>query len=460
VEIDILRQFYLNRWKQNMNLVLLPTIVHQLFNCFQMMKKLLVLLLLVSAIATASAQYQRRVLVEEFTNASCPPCAAQNPGFNALMLSQDSKVTPIKYQTNWPGVDPMNAQNPTDVATRVAYYGVSGVPNGFVDGGGIINDCNYYDNAPACLTAAEIDDRYATTSPVNIAVSHSITGDFDSIIITVSVTSAEALTGALRLHVAVVEEEIVFNQQPGTNGELDFYQVMRKMLPNGGGTTTGDFAAGETKTYTLGWPVLYCYNLNDIGASAWLQNNTGKIVYNSARSVGEGTAAASGLSFINSMPAFICAAGTNPYFTVTNSGTEALTSARFWYKVDAGAWTDLNWTGNLAPGASEVVTLSAVSVTANTTIQVVGVSSNNGAHLDRTDGINLSIKVLSPTAAALPFANTFQSAAFRLQPGTLPMPALTVGNWLLMPVQLVARVLLKTTCLTTTPLTRNSFLQK
>jgi hypothetical protein len=99
-----------------------------------MMKKLSILVFALLCVATVSAQHQRRVLIEEFTNASCPPCAAQNPAFNAVVAANIQYLTPIKYQTNWPGADPMNAQTQSDVGPRVAYYGVSGVPNGRQNG--------------------------------------------------------------------------------------------------------------------------------------------------------------------------------------------------------------------------------------------------------------------------------------------------------------------------------------
>ncbi len=379
-----------------------------------MKKTLLLSGMLFACIFTASAQYQRRVLVEEFTQASCGPCAGQNPTFNLVLSATESKVTPIKYQTVWPGADPMNAQNKTDVATRVTYYGVTGVPNGFMDGTGITNDCNYYDNAPICLTEDEVDARSGVTSPVEIQLSHVLSADYDSIIISVSVKSDIALSGALRLHVAVVEESINFQTAPGTNGELDFYQVMRKMLPSASGTSTGAFAAGETKTYTFAWPIGYSYDLNQLGASAWLQEDATKEVYNSARSMPTGSVPSAGIKTLNTMNPFVCAAGVSPSFTMKNAGTAAITSALLQYKVGTGAWTNLNWTGNLAPGASEVVTLSnvTISTTGTTKIDIKVVNSNNGVQTNSLDLLSLSIKALLDAPAAIPFVNTFQSASF------------------------------------------------
>ncbi|HAG05757.1 MAG TPA: hypothetical protein DCG68_02730, partial [Cryomorphaceae bacterium] len=79
------------------------------------MKKLTLALALLLGGTTAFAQATRLVLFEEFTQASCSPCASQNPAFNTLLSGNTTKAISIKYQTSWPGVDPMNAANPTDV---------------------------------------------------------------------------------------------------------------------------------------------------------------------------------------------------------------------------------------------------------------------------------------------------------------------------------------------------------
>src|SRR3954466_13330791 len=111
------------------------------------MKKITLSLALALSAGFVFGQSQRLVLAEEFTQASCPPCASQNPAFNALLTSNASKITLIKYQTSWPGVDPMNAQNPGEVAARVTLYGVSGVPDSPMDG--VEQTGSSYTGAPA-----------------------------------------------------------------------------------------------------------------------------------------------------------------------------------------------------------------------------------------------------------------------------------------------------------------------
>lgn len=74
-------------------------------------------------------------MFEHFTQASCGPCASQNPGFEGTILTPNpSIVRHIAYHTSWPGVDEMNAANPTEVANKVTYYNVQGVPDVVLEG--------------------------------------------------------------------------------------------------------------------------------------------------------------------------------------------------------------------------------------------------------------------------------------------------------------------------------------
>ena len=90
------------------------------------MKKITTLLALACVTSFSFAQSQRLTLLEEFTQASCGPCASQNPALNTLLNANTTKAISIKYQTSWPGVDPMNAQTQAEVGPRVT---VSIYPN-------------------------------------------------------------------------------------------------------------------------------------------------------------------------------------------------------------------------------------------------------------------------------------------------------------------------------------------
>lgn len=229
---------------------------------------------------TVSAQSQRLVLIEEFTQASCGPCAAANPSFNALLNNNANKCVSIKYQTNWPGVDPMNAQYPAAVSARVNYYNCNSVPFAVMDGEPVTG--SNYTGAPGNLTTAKINTEYAVTSPFTIDVSHYLSSDEDSIFITATVTASQAYTAVNypRCHVVLVEKHIDFASAPGSNGETDFYMVCRRMYPSQTGTSMPlSWQAGDDSTVTIKAAIpSYIYDINQLAVVCFVQDNGTKEV--------------------------------------------------------------------------------------------------------------------------------------------------------------------------------------
>ncbi len=255
------------------------------------MKKIYLFLLVLSSLsAMLQAQAKRKVLVEEFTQASCGPCAATNPGFHKILFTpgNDTKITLLKYQTSWPGTDPMNTQNPTEVATRVTYYGVNSVPHGVEDGGATETNAVIFKDHPANFSQANIDSRAAVTSPLEIKVDHVVADKLDSVQITVNVknVSANNLADLYTLHVILIEKEINFSIPPGTNGETQFHSVMRKMIPNASGTKLGALDAGASKDFSFKIAIpSYIYNYRNLGVVTFVQNTTKKEVLQSEESL-------------------------------------------------------------------------------------------------------------------------------------------------------------------------------
>lgn len=229
----------------------------------------------------AFGQTQRTVLVEEFTQASCGPCAQANPSFNKTLTTNEAKAVSIKYQTSWPGVDPMNAQNKTDVATRVTYYNVTGVPDASQDGAKTVS--------PDQITTTTITKEYGVASPFTLDVTQQINGKQDSIDIEITVGGAKDFTtaGPFYLRVALIEKTITFSKAPGSNGEKEFYSVMRKMYPSATGTSLATtWTKGQTKKVSFKVPIpSYIYNKAQLGVIAFLQTDNDKVVQQAAKSV-------------------------------------------------------------------------------------------------------------------------------------------------------------------------------
>jgi hypothetical protein len=241
------------------------------------MKKVLLLSLLVAFTVGLSAQSQRTALLEHFTQASCGPCATYNPLVKQYFDNNPTNRTAIKYQTSWPGVDPMNAHNPTEIQDRVTYYGVTGVPDVVIDG-------NIAQGNPGTLFAGgqspTMDTRVGTASDFDITIFHSLSSDLSSIDISGVVTATNAVANAnLKLHVVVVEKHIAFASAPGSNGETDFYNVMKKMLPNSSGTTLqGVWANGNTHVVSENWNFSNVYNIGDLAVVTFIQDDVTKEV--------------------------------------------------------------------------------------------------------------------------------------------------------------------------------------
>ena len=171
-----------------------PVRKHILFKFKNMKRKFLPIALALVSSASLFGQSQRMVFVEEFTQASCGPCASANPAFTKLLMDNASKVNFLKYQTSWPGTDPMNKQNPTDVKTRVTYTGADkvGVPYAVQDGAVVKG--GGYDGAPAGLTKAKIDAEYAIASPFSMKLDYWFNKANDSIFIKCKITCTQAAT--------------------------------------------------------------------------------------------------------------------------------------------------------------------------------------------------------------------------------------------------------------------------
>ena len=378
--------------------------------------------LLVCLFSVAAFGQNRLVLVEHFTQASCGPCASQNPALKTLLDANATKVVALKYQTSWPGVDPMNAANPTEAAARVQYYGVTGVPNSVMDGSG--------PGSPGTIvTTTTINNRYNTAAPLNLSASHQWTAGYDSIQIGVYVANAgtaivaSGAAGSLKLHVAVIEEDINYPSAPGSNGETVFYQVMRKMVPDASGTTMADsWTAGQTQMFVFKVAApSYLANLNKVAVVAFIQDNSNKSVLNAARTSVQTIAGLPdiGLNAFTAATPGLCNGTTTPMVTIKNEGSLAITSASVAYAINGGTPVSQNWTGSLSAGATAVVTFPQVTLPAGTNSLVATVSSPNGT--GDVNGMNnmsapLIAAVLNNTPTPAPYSEGMESTSFNSIP--------------------------------------------
>ncbi len=326
-----------------------------------MYKKLLALLLFATWSMAGNAQVKHVPLLMEFTQASCGPCALQNPALNDLILNNGDDIVSIKVQTSWPGFDPMYDADPSESDYWVRYYGVDGVPKMHLDGTFWPTGPRAYEGAPFNLNQGTIDQFTSKMSPISVQVSHDIDQDFSSVDVSVVVKNEtnKSFSGSnMYLYVAIIEKEIRWPYAPGSNGETEFYSVMRKMIPGTGGTKLSTLSAGKEKVYNLSMDLPeYIYDVGQVAIVAWVQNRSSKEIIQAGESAPIDPSkygfAEMSVEADKIETSGYCDHTFNPRMTVSNNGAEALTGFIVGYSIDRGQnFTTKTVEDTLAPGES------------------------------------------------------------------------------------------------------------
>jgi hypothetical protein len=204
----------------------------------------------------------RKILNEIFTSSTCPPCAPGNANYLKVTEGLTQHST-IKYQVFWPGTgDPYCTQ---EVRDRASYYMPTSLsaPQIEVDGG-------WGGNANSFTTA--LYDQYASkpafleiTGSVNLTWKNKITADI-SLNPLVNFSSNN-----LKLF-AVITEGTTFKNMK-TNGETQFENVMKKMMPSSSGMTLSPMTKNTSVSKSLSFTFNGNYRLPLDGQAANHINN-------------------------------------------------------------------------------------------------------------------------------------------------------------------------------------------
>ena len=235
---------------------------------------------------TQAQNFERMSIVEGFSSATCPPCYTWNQSYSPVLQANNANsgasgsIAVVKFQMDWPspGDDPSYND---DASTRRGFYGVTSIPEFFIDGEA--NDGSQ----------GTIDAHSAIDAEVEVNAAFTITGN--DIDINVEITPNMDLGGGSRLYIALANKEY---QYPGQNGETEFHHVMRKMIPTAGGINVGFLDSGvtlnfnEAYTYAVasGNPAQNSNDLwdNDLELVVWVQKANSKQMWNAAVA-GQGT---------------------------------------------------------------------------------------------------------------------------------------------------------------------------
>ncbi len=383
------------------------------------MKKLFTLAFLMASIIGSNAQSPRLVLLEEFSGENCGPCAYYNPFIKDEVTANPTKALLLKYQVNIPSAGPLYNQNKTDVNNRKSFYGVNFAPWMEQDGIDWDNDGSTDMNPGNWLDDPNyLQDRANVTSPFTIDITHSFSADADSFfakaIITASQNYKVSAIGKLKFRFTMTEETISFATAPGSNGETEFHNVMRKMYPTPTGTALRDsFLNTQADTLYFAGPIpTYIYDKAQIKFIGFIQDDNSKeiqqagqgvpiLVNNDAKSVSLAT------------PKYLtCATSVTPTFTLENNGANTLTTCDIEVKLDGAVVNTVNWSGSLASGASASPSIPAISASAGTHLLTFTVKNPNGTpDLNTGNDVVVSAFMIASPSVATPLVEGFEAGA-------------------------------------------------
>ncbi len=221
------------------------------------------------------AQVRRIVLMEVATNSGCGSCAVSNEIMNNFYRENFGGVISLRYHAAWPdNSDPMYRDNTADNNARVHYYGVTYTPQYFMDG----FSKGSADNEERMIS--EMQNDMFKTSPLWIDIDSEINAD--TVKYNIKITAfADVNIPQLKLRTSVIERMKHFDEPPGSNGETDFPDVMRKLLPDSNGISIPPMYNGDTLAFSFATPVESSWNWKDLAVVAWAQNDENKEVIQS-----------------------------------------------------------------------------------------------------------------------------------------------------------------------------------
>ena len=217
------------------------------------------------AFSVAMATTDRIPMIEHFSSSTCSPCVSVNNQMNTFCNNNPGRFTYTKYQMNWPGNgDPYYT---AEGGVRRVYYGVSAVPDMYLDGDGTNN---------SAVSQNTFNQHAEQSGFFDVRGSFNVTGN------TINVKADVVPFVSVNARVYISVNEKVTHNNTGSNGETSFHHVMMKMLPDAEGSIV-DFVGGETQhfEFTQDLSGTNVEEMSDLEVSIWVQDYPSHYVYNS-----------------------------------------------------------------------------------------------------------------------------------------------------------------------------------
>lgn len=236
-------------------------------------QRLILIAVILAAMAVSpSLSYDRVVLFELFTSATCGPCGPAVAQIDAFLeqIGFDHLVE-VAYHMNWPGAgnDPFYLNNPGENTARRNFYGINAVPNLMCDG---ILGTN------ASSFQSYYNQRYNVIAPLDIELSTTID---DQINVSADIT-AESWYWGINLNLLFALTAIEYDIPPGSWTYTHFENGMLDMAPNAYGINF-DITPSQTVTLETSFPIPSITTLDNLAVVAFVQDGYTNEVHQAKR---------------------------------------------------------------------------------------------------------------------------------------------------------------------------------
>lgn len=216
---------------------------------------------------------QRTVLLEDFANVSCTPCLTSNKIIRSVLNSYGSdEVVSIKFPTNFPSpVDPMYLSAKEFCDYRMSLYNILFAPTIILDG--VVRPTPTDSNK----VKSDLNNRLAVESNFKIDVTKTIITGGLLVEVDIKVKNKNTLNlDQMFLRFAIVESEVIYDQAPGSNGETEFYDVLRTLYPSNEGVAISLLGPSQTFHYENALDTLW--NINHLEVVSFIQSSANREV--------------------------------------------------------------------------------------------------------------------------------------------------------------------------------------
>jgi hypothetical protein len=174
------------------------------------------------AFAGRKGKSDRRVLVELFTGAQCPPCVSADVAFDAMLKAyQPADVILLQYHLHIPGPDPLTN---TDSEARSKYYDVNSTPTLFINGakGPAMGGYKQHGEERYQTLTKALEEPLKAEAAASVKLAANRKGD--KIAIRAEATGIKDKEADVRLLLVLIEDVVRY---AGSNGQRLHHHVVR-----------------------------------------------------------------------------------------------------------------------------------------------------------------------------------------------------------------------------------------